>query len=64
MDCTGFLPAILPHIRDPPQFGVVSPERCSGVFDVVDVMDSVAVVSDLPDGEGFGFMHSRERSQS
>ena len=49
-------PAVLPHIRDLPQFSVIPLERRAGVFDVVDVVDAVAIVTHLPDGEGFCFV--------
>jgi hypothetical protein len=35
---------------------VLAFERRPGVFDVVDVVDGVAVVADLPEGEGLGFL--------
>jgi hypothetical protein len=58
-----YSPSILADVGDFPQFGVVAFECRSGVFDVVDVVHGVAVVADLPDGEGFGFLCGEMRGQ-
>ena len=57
-------PAVLPLIRDLPQFSVIPLERRAGVFDVVDVVDAVAIVTHLPDGEGFCFLGETESDTS
>ena len=41
---------------------MIALQRCSGVFDVVDVVDAVASVTHLPNGEGFRFLAKGEVS--
>jgi len=50
------LPAVPPDFGHFPELGVLAFERRPGVFDVVDVVDGVAVVADLPECEGLGFL--------